>query len=424
MEVVYLVIGVLVGGILGYLAHRLMSQSVTGMPQGDVDKLNLQINSLSIEKVRIEEKNKFLETRLTEQKTEIGNLQEKFEKEFENLANRIFTQKNNESKTNIAEILNPLKEKISDFEKKVQDVYEKDTRERSSLSEQLKNLKELNKQMTDEAQNLTKALKGDRNIQGAWGEFILESILEKSGLEKGREYLIQQTIKSEDGTNLRPDVIINLPDNKSMVVDSKVSLVAYERYCSCETNDERKIYLNEHNASLRKHIKLLSPKDYQNLYGLQSLDFVLLFIPIEPAFAAAVQGDNTIFNDAFDKNIVIVSPSTLLATLRTIASIWKQEKQNRNALDIAKKSGELYDKFVNFAEDLIKVGKNLNTAQDSYKEAMKKLSEGSGNLVSRSQKLKEMGAKASKNLPQNLVERSDDEEENQLKLINPDSNML
>ncbi|HMT10776.1 MAG TPA: DNA recombination protein RmuC, partial [Ignavibacteria bacterium] len=266
---------------------------------------------------------------------------------------------------------------------------------------------------------LTRALKGDTKTQGSWGEYILESILEKSGLVKGREFVIQETIKSDDGANLRPDVVVKLPDDKSMIIDSKVSLTAYESYCSQDDKALRDKALAEHINSIRRHMKGLSPKDYQNLYGIQSLDFVLMFIPIEPAFALAVQNDQSLFYDAFERNIVIVSPSTLLATLRTISSIWRQEKQNRNALEIAKKGGELYDKLAGFVDDLIEVGTRMKKANESYESAMKKLSEGRGNIINRAENLKLMGAKASKTIDPRIVERSIDENEEQavLKLL-------
>ncbi len=264
--------------------------------------------------------------------------------------------------------------------------------------------------MTKEANNLTRALKGDSKTQGNWGEFILESILEKSGLVKDREYTIQTSIKNDEGKLLRPDVIINLPENKSMVIDSKVSLTAYEQYVSSEDDAERIKYLSDHVVSVKNHMKRLSPKEYQNLYGLQSLDFVLMFIPIEPAFAAAVQSDSNIFYEAFEKNIVIVSPTTLLATLRTISSLWKQEKQNRNAIEIAKQSGELYDKFVGFMEDLVSIGNNLKQTKDNYDKAMNKLVEGRGNLVKRVENIKQLGAKATKSLPNSLLDRAEDDD--------------
>ncbi len=438
MEIIYLIIGVLVGVLLGFFIGKSKLSALSSKLE-EKDKTILEKDS-SIEEARSEtaaEREKVLhlsselsarksdyvnlEQKLKEQKGDLENLQNKFSAEFENLAGKIlddksrkFTEQNQE---NLDKILSPLKEKISDFEKKVNDVYHSETRERAALAEQLRNLHELNKQMTEEANNLTRALKGDTKTQGSWGEFILESILEKSGLEKGREFQIQETIKSEDGSMLRPDVIINLPEDKSMIVDSKVSLTAYEAYCSSDDNETRKKALDEHISSIRRHIKELSPKDYQNLYGLHSLDFVLMFIPIEPAFALAVQNDQSLFYDAFGKNIVIVSPSTLLATLRTISSIWKQEKQTKNALEIAKKGGELYDKLSAFVDDLIEVGTRMRKANESYESAMKKLSEGRGNIISRAENLKEMGAKASKSIDQRIVDRSDDEDQSELKLI-------
>jgi len=366
-----------------------------------------------------------LEAKLADQKNELSELQQKFTKEFENLAGKILEDKSRkfteQNKENLDTILTPLKERIADFEKKVNEVYISETKERAALAEQLRYLHELNKQMSEEANNLTRALKGDTKTQGNWGEYILESILEKSGLVKGREFVIQETVKSEEGTNLRPDVIVNMPDNKSMIIDSKVSLTAYEAYCSTDEKLLKEKALNEHINSIRRHIKGLSPKDYQNLYGLQSLDFVLMFIPIEPAFALAVQNDAALFYDAFEKNIVIVSPSTLLATLRTISSIWKQEKQNRNALEIAKKGGELYDKLSGFVDDLIEVGTRMKKANESYEGAMKKLSEGRGNIISRAENLKIMGAKATKTIDPRIVDRSIDDnepdEQNELKLL-------
>lgn len=434
MEIVLLVIGVLLGVLIGFLVTK-GKNSVLNSRLEEKDKLlrdkeqaissaraetnteTQKIISLSGELSESKANYANLESKLKEQKNELEELQSKFSKEFENLAAKIledksrrFTQQNKE---NLDTILTPLKEKISEFEKKVSDVYVNETRERAALAEQLKNLHELNRQMTEEANNLTRALKGDSKTQGNWGEFILESILEKSGLVKGREFFMQETIKNEEGSNLRPDVIVKLPDEKSMIIDSKVSLTAYEAFNSADDENERKRNLNEHITSIRRHIKELSPKDYQNLYGLNSLDFVLMFIPIEPAFALAVQNDQSLFYDAFEKNIVIVSPTTLLATLRTISSIWKQEKQTKNALEIAKKGGELYDKLSAFVEDLIKVGTRMDDAKKSYEEAMKKLADGRGNIVSRAQNLKLMGAKATKSIDQRIVDRATDEDEDE-----------
>jgi DNA recombination protein RmuC len=351
-----------------------------------------------------------LQSRMADQKTELETLQEKFTKEFENLANKIFEEKSNkftqQNKENINEILNPLSQRIKEFEQKVEDKHIKDSEARAGLVQQIKSLHELNQQMSKDANNLTKALRGDQKTQGNWGEFILESVLEKSGLVKDREYKVQETLKGEGGSLLRPDVIVHLPDDKNIVIDSKVSLTNYEYYVSTDSENEQSVQLSNHIKSIRTHLKGLSKKEYQNLYGLNTPDFVLMFIPIEPAFALAVQHDPSLFQDAFELNIVIVSPSTLLATLRTIASIWRQENQNKNALEIARQSGALYDKFVGFVEDLINVGKKLESTQESYKEAMKKLHEGKGNLVRRTEQIKELGAKASKSLPSSLIDRS------------------
>jgi DNA recombination protein RmuC len=252
-------------------------------------------------------------------------------------------------------------------------------------------------------------LKGETKTQGNWGEFILESVLEKSGLVKDREYSIQQSFTTEEGKRYQPDVIINLPEGKTLIVDSKVSLVAYEKFWSSEEETEKTIALKEHLQSLRNHIKGLSDKNYQNLYEVKSLDFVILFVPIEPAFALAMQADPALFNEAFDKNIVIVSPSTLLVTLKTVASIWRFEYQNRNAIDIAKKAGDLHDKFVGFVEDLIGLGNKMRDSQKAYEGAMNKLSTGAGNIVKRTDELRKLGAKASKSLPQTLLDRASDE---------------
>ena len=265
----------------------------------------------------------------------------------------------------------------------------------------------MNQQMSSDAQNLVKALKGDTKAQGDWGEIQLERILERSGLRKGEEYTIQESFTTEEGRK-RPDVIVNLPEEKKIIIDSKVSLVSYEKFVSAEDEEQKNIHIKSYIDSVKRHIKELSEKKYQSLFDVGSLDFVLMFIPIEPAFSLAIQYGENLYVDAYDKNIIIVSPSTLLATLRTIANIWKQELQNRNVLEIAKQSGALYDKFVSFTEDLISVGNRLDQAKGSYVDAMKKLTDGSGNLVRRAEKIRELGAKTSKQLPQSLVNRADD----------------
>jgi len=449
MEIIYLIIGIVVGFVIAFLFFK----SKKTISIDEANKLNEQINSLKVEAGKLSERIKLLEddklslqselkserlkseqlnaekstlksdfanlqTKLIEQKSEVEKLQEKFTKEFENLANKIFEDKSlkftEQNKVNLDQILKPLGDKIKDFEKKVDDVYVNDSKERAGLVQQIKNLHELNQQMSKDANNLTSALKGQTKTQGNWGEFILESILEKSGLVKGREYVVQESITAESGRRFQPDVIIKLPENKSIVIDSKVSLVGYERFVSSEDEHEKQLGLREHINSIRSHIKNLSGKNYQNLYQLESLDFVLMFMPIEPAFAYAVQSDASLFSDAFEQNIVIVSPSTLLATLRTISSIWRQEKQNKNALEIAKQSGEMLDKFAAFVDDLISVGKGLVSTKDNYDKAMNKLMEGRGNLISRSEKIKNLGAKTSKSLPPNILNRAADDDENNL----------
>ncbi len=360
------------------------------------------------------------ERKQTEEKLRLLNdAREQLSIQFKNLANEIFEAKSQkfteQNKTNLATLLDPLRERIGEFQKKVDDVYGKEAIERSALKKEIQMLKDLNETMSKEAVNLTRALKGESKTQGNWGEVILERVLESSGLVRKREYETQVSMTNAEGRRLQPDVIIRLPEGKSVVVDSKVSLVAYERYCSAETDDERKAALAEHVASLRGHIKGLSEKNYQDLYGLQSLDFVLLFVPVEPSFTLAVQHDLTLFQDAFDRKIVIVSPTTLLATLKTIASIWRYENQNKNALKIAEESGRLYDKFVGFVKDLEELGKALGKSRDTYDAAMAKLVTGRGNLVTRAENIKKLGAKANKALPAAVLddvagEAGDDDE--------------
>jgi DNA recombination protein RmuC len=356
-----------------------------------------------------------LKTKLDEQKEQLEKLQERFTKEFELLANKIFEEKSqkftDQNRAQLDILLQPLGEKLKDFEKKINDTHLEDTKERASLKEQLVQLHQLNQKMSTEANNLTRALKGEAKTQGDWGEYVLTGILEKSGLIKDQTYVVQQSMITEDGRRVQPDVVINLPDNKHLVIDSKVSIVAYKRMVQAETDEERTLALKEHVASVRRHITDLSSKNYQQLYALNSLDFVLLFMPIEPAFAAALQGDDELFNVAFSKNIVLVSPSTLLATLRTVASIWRQEQQNKNAIEIARQSGDLYDKFAGFVEDMQRVGVRLADAQKVHEEALKKLHSGRGNLMNRAKRLAELGAKTSKQLPADLTDNDTEQED-------------
>ena len=349
-----------------------------------------------------------------EQKQEVEQLQEKFTKEFENLANKILEEKTTkfteQNKENLKNILTPLQDKIQLFEKKVEDTHKESIDYHAALRQQIIGLREMNEQMSKETLNLTKALKGDSKMQGNWGELILERVLEKSGLEKDREYFVQQSFVTEDGNRVFPDVVINLPDGKKMIVDSKVALTAYERYINEEDDDAKANYLKEHVLSINRHVEQLGNKNYQDLYQMESPDFVLLFIPIESAFAIALNEDTSLYNKAFEKNIVIVTPSTLLATLRTIDSMWANQKQQENALEIARQAGALYDKFEGFVADLIKIGKKMDEAKVEYQGAMNKLVDGKGNLITSVEKLKKMGAKAKKALPENIINRAQSSE--------------
>ncbi len=358
---------------------------------------------------------KNLQEKLDTQKGELEALQQRFTTEFENIAHKILKQNTVEfSVTNqksINELLVPLKEKIQLFEKKVEETYEKGLKDQTDLKAELKKLHDLNLKISDEANNLTKALKGDVKKQGNWGEVILERILERSGLTEGREYEKQESVLSESGQRFQPDVVIHLPDQKHLIVDSKVSLVAYERLVNADSEKDRVILVKDHLQSVRSHIRILSEKHYQNSPNFNSPDFVLLFVPIESSFSLAVQEDQELFSYAWDNKVVIVSPSTLLATLRTIASIWKQENQTKNALEIARQSGALYDKFVAFIADMETIGRNLDTTRKTYDLAVNKLYTGSGNLVRRVESIRKLGAKTSKELPHEIVSSADSDPE-------------
>jgi DNA recombination protein RmuC len=379
------------------------------------ETIRTEKESLAIQLSKKETDFENLWERNKEQKEEVEKLQEKFTKEFENLANKILEEKTNkfteQNKENLKNILEPLQNKIQLFEKKVEDTHKESIDYHAALRQQILGLREMNEQMSKETLNLTKALKGDSKMQGNWGELILERVLEKSGLEKGREYEVQQSFVTDDGNRVFPDVVINLPDGKKMVVDSKVTLTAYERYINEEDDDAKAQHLKEHVMALKRHVDQLSEKNYHDLYQMESPDFVLLFIPIESAFALALNEDTSLYNKAFEKNIVIVTPSTLLATLRTIDSMWTNQKQQENALEIARQAGALYDKFEGFVADLVKVGNKIKDSKTEYDNAMSKLVDGSGNLINRVENLKKMGAKAKKALPENILQRANKEEE-------------
>jgi DNA recombination protein RmuC len=328
--------------------------------------------------------------------------------QFKALANEIFEEKSKrfteQNQTNLGALLDPLKTRINEFQAKIEDTYIKEGKDRTALGEQVRQLMELNQHLSEDAKNLTRALRGSSKAQGTWGEWILEKVLEGSGLRKGEEYVVQSSHTREDGTRALPDVILHLPEGRSLVIDSKVSLVAYEEFAITENELERTAAGKRHMESIKGHIKGLSGKNYQSLYSLNSLDFVLLFVPIEPAFMLAVASDRDLFMDAWNRNVLLVSPSTLLFVVRTVAHLWRQEAQSRNAQEIAKRGAELYDKFVGFVEDMNSLGSRLKQAQDHYDEAYGKLSSGRGNLVGQAQKLRQLGVKPSKSLAPALVE--------------------
>ena len=447
MEYLFLLTGIIVGGAVVWIFLKSKFDRQSPVSEADYARAQADMAELRTETAKLQEARSHLETslaeakseidrerekseeltkkhsemiaenrnlkqRLEEQKREVEELNKKLTVEFQNIANSILDEKSKkfteQNKTHLETILSPFKEKIEEFKKKVEDTYDKESRETISLREEVRKLTELNTRVSDEANNLTKALKGDTKTQGNWGEFVLEKILEMSGLEKDREYSTQFNTKNVDGDTIRPDVVVNLPDHKHIIIDSKVSLTAYEAFVRSENEEEQERYKKEHVASMKSHIKLLSEKNYQTGELFSTPDFVLMFVPIEPSFSVAIQADQTLYTYAWEKRIVIVSPSTLLATLRTIASFWKQEKQNKNALEIAKQGGALYDKFVGFAEDLTDVGRKMDSAKDSYKNAMSKLIEGRGNLVSGIEKLKTLGAKATKSIEKKLLDRADE----------------
>ena len=362
---------------------------------------------------QLQTENENLALKLKEHKLEVEALQQKFTTEFENIANKLLKQNSSEfaeaNQKRLSEILSPLRENIKSFEQKVEDKYVKEVKERSALMVEIKTLSELNQQMREDAQSLTKALKGDSKTQGNWGELILEKILESSGLIKGEEYKTEDYYTNQDGGGSRLDVIINLPDNKQIIIDSKVSITAYTNFVETDDENEKTIQAKAHLTSVRSHIDILSKKDYSQIPGLNTPDFVLMFMPSEPSFSFTLQADNSIYNYAWDRKIVIVSPTTLLATLKTVASVWKQERQTKNALEIARQSGALYDKFVGFLDDLEKIQKGLHSSQEAYNGAINKLKTGSGNLIGRVEKIRTLGAKTSKQIDATYFDENDNQ---------------
>lgn len=419
-----MIIGLIVGAVAGFFfARSKRDEDNSGILEERVRSLEEQLNDSASElKIEREAKEKViseiaaerannenLEQKLSEQQEEIARVRREMTREFENLANKIFEEKGKSfketNKESLQTLLNPLSEKIKNFEEKVEKNSKESIEHHATLKEQITNLTRLNNQMSEDAQSLVKALRGESKTQGTWGEQILEKLLEHSGLKKGVEYETQSNLTDDEtGGSRKPDVIVHLPDDKDLIIDSKVSLVAYDRFVNADTDEEREQAAKAHLDSVRKHIKELSEKRYQNLNGVKTLDFVFLFIPVEPAFSLALSLDDSLFTKALDQQIVIASPSTLLASLRAIASIWRQENQTRNATKIAEEAGKLYDKFVGFVEDLEKLGRQIDTSKKTYLEARNKLVDGRGNIVGKIENLKKMGAKSSKSIDTGMMQ--------------------
>ncbi len=371
-------------------------------------------SDLAVENVENKQRISELETLLSEREQQfaekIGLLQDAKQSllhGFKEIASSIFDEKSlklrETNQESLQTILQPLNQRIRDFEKKVTDTYQEEARERFSLTKEIQQLNSMNQRLSEEATNLTKALKGESKQQGIWGELVLERLLEQSGLEKDREYQVQVSLKHPEGQRFQPDVLINLPDNRQIIIDAKVSLTAFERFSSSDDDVVRAENLKSHLLSIRNHIRLLSEKRYQELEGVNSLDFVLLFIPIEPAFQLIIKSDEEIMTDAFMKKIMLVGPNTLLVTLKTIQHIWQIENQSKNADEIARLAGNMYDKFVAFVDDLEEIGSRLGSTQKSYEQACNKLVQGRGNLVKRAEDIKKLGARVNKELPINLT---------------------
>lgn len=445
MNTFFLILGIIAAFLIGFIISKIRKTSDVSSIE-DLQKINTE-NAVLKEKLRsleisaeknlqdlnserekvlqlsqdLEREKTFLKTQLNSkleeiesQKKMIADMQSTLTKDFEIIATKLLEEKSlkftEHNRTSLDIILNPLKEKIKSFEDKVESTYRAEAAERNTLKGSIEELMKLNKQISDEANNLSTALKGNTKQQGNWGEFVLEKILESSGLIEGENYVLQgegMGLVDNEGNRFQPDVIINLPDDKHVIIDSKVSLIAYEKLVNSNDAESREKFIKEHITSLKNHVLNLSNKNYQDLIGIKSPDFVLLFVPIESSFSIATQHDKDLFEYAWSRKIVIVTPSTLLATLKTIASIWKQEKQTKNALEIARQAGTLYDKFVGFIEDLKKIGEQLNKTQQTYNEAYSKLHTGKGNLTSGVESLKRLGAKAKKQIDKNLLSEDD-----------------
>lgn len=440
------IIGLLVGILLMLLFGRKKQHQETGLVNDLEIKLAVenerlenktsQINELK-EKVEQQESSYYQQQKVTEiDKVKIAELQTLLEDErklthekiallekaeenmttaFENISTRIIEEKSKkfteQNKQNIGEILNPLREQLGDFRKKIEDVYDKETRDRVSLFHEITSLKSLNEQMSKDAINLTRALKGESKTRGNWGEVILQRVLEDSGLKNGREYEAQESYRDEHGKLFYPDVVVHLPDNKDVVIDSKISLNAYEKFCSSEDSEEQKQALTEHLNAIRTHVSDLEDKNYDELVKINSLDMVLMFVPIEPALMLAFEQDNNLYHDAFKRGIILVSPTTLHMTLRIIHNMWRYEYQNKNAQEIAKRAGDMYDKFVGFVDALEDVGDKLDKAQSAYQTAHNRLVDGKGNLVGRAEAIRKLGLQTNKKLDKAIVDRQSENDE-------------
>lgn len=424
MEILYILIGIIIGGTLAWAIFRNKGTAELASLEQRAHMLSEENNSLkneaevtSTEIIKLNTAVATKETelqnigdRLKEQKEEFNQLREKFNLEFKNLANEILEEKTKkfteQNKNNLGEILNPLNDKLKEFEKKIEETYDKEAQQRYSLKEEVKRLAELNQQVSKEANSLTQALKGESKTQGNWGEVILEGILEKTGLRRDEEYFVQESFTTEDGKRLQPDVIVHYPGERSIVIDSKVSLTAYERFTSTSEETEKDTELKAHIFSVKKHIDELSAKNYSDLEQIKTLDFVVMFMPIEPAYLVAIQTDPSLWSYAYEKRVLLISPTNIVAILKMIESLWKQEYQSKNVMKIAEQGGKLHDEFVLLANELLQLGKKIKEADKLYEDSMKRISEGRGNLVKRVNDLKELGVKHKRQLPDKLVERA------------------
>ena len=432
IQILQIVVGIIIGGIIAFIYfnnkkgvstdldgyNNYVSKDLYEVEKSRLESVEKEIKEkdnliidLNSEIAKKDENLSNLNVRLDEEKKRLKAQHEQLKIEFENLANEILEKKSEkfvkQNKENLDKILDPLGEKIKSFEKSVQEKYENELKGRTGLKEQINNLTELNQQLSADAVNLTNALKGDSKTQGDWGEFRLEVLLEKSGLEKGIHFEMQVSLEDEEGNRKQPDCVVILPENRNLIIDSKVSLTAYEQYVNAENEEEKPLFLKKHSDSIKSHIKELAKKDYPKLYSINSPNYVLMFVPLEPARTLAFQNDVDLYNFALSKNIILVSTTTLIATMSTVSYMWQQESQKKNVLEIARQSGALYDKFCNFVDDLKGIGKSIEQSSKKYNDAMNKLSSGKGNLIKRTETIKKLGAKATKSLPQEFIDKSE-----------------